>query len=180
MNTIGLPSWLRLKRADALLVGAILVPILLTWSLLVGFDAFLQFARQLGYLGRNGYTLGKAAYFIVLTLPRRSFQMYGNAALIGTLLGLGGLAASNELTALRAAGMARLRIGATALFLVGALSAVALLVAEYAMPPAEARAQAILLSVQSRDIAAGTSSGLWARVHPCPGLDVPLRLAFDP
>ncbi len=163
MNTIGLPSWLRLKRADALLVGAILVPILLTWSLLVGFDAFLQFARQLGYLGRNGYTLGKAAYFIVLTLPRRSFQMYGNAALIGTLLGLGGLAASNELTALRAAGMARLRIGATALFLVGALSAVALLVAEYAMPPAEARAQAILLSVQSRDIAAGTSSGLWAR-----------------
>ena len=160
MSPLRLP---RLQRADKLLIAGILGPVLLTWVLLVGFDAFLQFARQLGELGRNGYTLGKAAYFILLTLPRRSFEMYGNAALIGTLLGLGGLAASHELTALRAAGMARLRIGATALLLVGALSALALLVAEYVMPPAEARAQAILLSVQSRNLAAATGSGLWAR-----------------
>ena len=163
MSLSRLPALPRLKRADKLLIAGIFGPIVLTWLMLVGFDAVLQFARQLGELGRNGYTLGKAAYFILLTLPRRSFEMYGNASLIGTLLGLGGLAASNELTALRAAGMSRLRIGTAVLLLVAALSVLALLIAEYAMPPAEARAQAILLSVQSRNLATATGSGLWAR-----------------
>lgn len=163
MNLSALPPLPRLKRADKLLVAGIVVPILLTWMLLVGFDAFLQFARQLGYLGRNGYTLGQAAYYILLTIPRRFYEMFGNAALIGTLLGLGGLAASNELTALRAAGMSRLRIGAAALALVGVLSAVSLIDAEYAMPPAEARAQGIQLALTARNIAAATGTGLWAR-----------------
>lgn len=163
MNLSALPPLPRIKRADKLLIGGILVPILLTWFLLVGFDAFLQFARQLGYLGRNGYSLGQAAYFILLTIPRRFYEMFGNAALIGTLLGLGGLAASNELTALRAAGMSRLRIGAAALALVGLLSAASLLDAEYAMPPAEARAQGIQLAISARNIAAATGTGLWAR-----------------
>ena len=163
MNVSWLPPLPRLKRADKLLIAGVLGPIVLVWVLLVGFDAFLQFARQLSNLGRNGYTLGQAAYFIMLTLPRRSFEMYGNAALIGTLLGLGGLAASNELTALRAAGMSRLRIGGAVLMLVALLSVAALLDAEYAMPPAEARAQGILLALTARNIAATTGTGLWAR-----------------
>ncbi|WP_168708938.1 LPS export ABC transporter permease LptG [Metallibacterium scheffleri] len=163
MNLSWLPPLPRLKRADKLLIIGVLGPIVLTWVLLVGFDAFLQFARQLSNLGRNGYTLGQAAYFIMLTIPRRFFEMYGNAALIGTLLGLGGLAASNELTALRASGMSRLRIGGAALALVALLSVAALLDAEYVMPPAEARAQGIQLALTARNIAAATGTGLWAR-----------------
>ncbi len=160
---MSLPALPRLKRADKLLILAVLGPIALTWVLLVGFDAFVEFTHQLSNLGRNGYTVAQAAYFIVLTLPRRFFEMYGNAALIGTLLGLGALAASNELTALRAAGMSRLRIGAAALALVALLSVVSMLDAEYAMPPAEQRAQAIQLALSARNIASATGTGLWAR-----------------
>ena len=51
------------------------------------------------------FSLYDAIAYIMLTLPRRLYQMFSNAALIGGLLGLGGLAATGELTALRAAGM---------------------------------------------------------------------------
>ena len=54
MNLAWLPPLPRLKRADKLLIIGVLGPIVLTWVLLVGFDAFLQFARQLSNLGRNG------------------------------------------------------------------------------------------------------------------------------
>ena len=156
-------AWLRMRRADVLIVSAVFFAVLMVWILLVGFDAFLQFARQLSYLGRNGYTLGEAAYYILLSIPRRFIEMFGHAALIGTLLGLGGLAASNELTALRAAGMSRLRIGAAALALIAVLSGLVMLDAEYVMPPAEVRAQGIQLTLRAHHIAAISSTGLWAR-----------------
>ena len=157
-------AWrLPLKRADRVIVGSVLGSLALVWALLVGFDAFLQFARQLGQLGRNGYTLASAAIYILYSIPRRIVDLFGNAALIGALLGLGGLAAGNELTALRAAGMSRLRIGAAVLALVALLGAGVLLLAEYAMPPAEQHATAIQLALRASNIAATTSSGLWTR-----------------
>ncbi len=155
-------AWLRLRRADVLIISAVFYAVLMVWILLVGFDAFLQFARQLNYLGRNGYTLGEAAYYILLSIPRRFIEMFGHAALIGTLLGLGGLAASNELTALRAAGMSRLRVGAAALGLIAVLSGLVMLDAEYVMPPAEVRAQGIQLALRTHNMAAISSTGLWA------------------
>ena len=54
--------------------------------------------------------LNDAVVYILLTVPRRGYQFFGYAALIGGLLGMGGLASSGELTALRAAGLSKLRI----------------------------------------------------------------------
>ena len=57
----------------------------------------------------------------LVTTPRRLYEMFGNAALIGGLLGLGGLAATGELTALRATGMSKLRIATSAVGIVAVL-----------------------------------------------------------
>ncbi|MDE2271894.1 MAG: LptF/LptG family permease, partial [Xanthomonadaceae bacterium] len=94
---------LRIKRVDLLIAGTVLGGLLLTWLVLTGLDAFIEFANQIGAVGSNGYTLGNAAAFILLTLPRRAYQWFVFAALIGGLVGIGALASTGELTALRAA-----------------------------------------------------------------------------
>lgn len=61
-------------------------------------------------MSARSYTVAKAISYTLLTVPRRLYEMFGYAALIGGLLGLGGLAGTGELTALRAAGLSKLRI----------------------------------------------------------------------
>ncbi|HET6632983.1 MAG TPA: LPS export ABC transporter permease LptG [Rhodanobacteraceae bacterium] len=153
----------RLKQADRLIAGSVIGSLLVVWVLLVGFDAFTNFARQLGSLGEHGYTLAQAAWYIVLTIPRRAYEMFGHAALIGSLLGLGALAGQSELIALRAAGMSQARIAISALLAVAALLVLVLVLGETLAPIGQQRAQALQLSLQSRSLGMTTRSGLWAR-----------------
>ena len=82
----------RVKRADLLIATTVLSGLLLTWLVLTGLDTFIQFANQIGNIGHNGYSLGKAIAYILLTVPRRAYQWFVFAALIGGLIGIGALA----------------------------------------------------------------------------------------
>src|SRR3546814_5476436 len=70
---------------------------------------------NLGSIGQGDYGVGTALLALLLTLPRRLYDLFPYAAVIGSLMGLGALAASSELTALRAAGLSRQRIGGSAM-----------------------------------------------------------------
>ena len=159
-NVIGVP---RLRQADRLVGATVLGSLVMVWLVLVGFDTFTNFARQLGSVGERGYTLAQAALYIALTVPRRAYEMFGFAALIGALLGMGGLAASSELTALRASGMSRLRIAGSVLGAVAVLTFAVVVLGETAAPAGERRAQALQLSLRSDKLGLTTRSGLWAR-----------------
>lgn len=152
----------RPKRADVLITGTVLGSLLLTWLVITGLDAFIQFATQIGNIGHNGYTLGNAVAYILLTLPRRAYQWFVFAALIGSLVGIGALASSNELTALRAAGMSKLRISLSALGLVLVLMAGVFVLGETAAPAGDQRAQQILLQRTAGSLTK-QASGLWVR-----------------
>ncbi len=151
------------KRLDKLIAAHVLGSLLVVWLVLVGFDTVSNFARQLGQLGEHGYSLAQAAIYIGLTVPRRAYEMFGFAALIGGLMGLGGLAASSELTALRASGMSRARIVRSVLVAVAALALLVVILGETAAPAGEKRAQALQLSLRSNKLGLTTRSGLWAR-----------------
>lgn len=150
------------KRADRLIGASVLGTLLLVWLVLTGFDALTQFVRQLGNIGKNGFTLYDAIAYILLTVPRRLYQMFSNAALIGGLLGLGGLAATGELTALRAAGMSKLRIAMSAAGMIAVLTVLVVIMGETAAPYGDQHAQAIQVRMRSSNLGS-TSSGLWAR-----------------
>src|SRR5690606_39909904 len=92
-------AWL--GQVDRLVMLAVLSAVRLVWLVLVGFDAFTTFVGQLDEIGRGNYRLATAASFVLMTLPRRAWEMYGYAALLGSLVGLGQLAGSGELTASR-------------------------------------------------------------------------------
>ena len=156
-------SVFNIKRVDRLVAISVLGSLLTVWLVLTGFDAVTQFLRQLGNVGKHGYTVTNAVVYVLVTFPRRAYEMFGNAALIGGLLGLGGLAGSGELTALRAAGMSRLRIAGSAVGVVAVLIVGVVLLGETVAPWGDQQAQAMQLRMRSGNLGMGTDSGLWAR-----------------
>ena len=152
-----------LKRVDRLVAMSVLGSLLMVWLVLTGFDAMSTFLRQLGSVGKHGYTLTNAFVFVMVTFPRRAYEFFGYAALIGGLLGLGGLAGTGELTALRAAGMSRLRIAGSAVGVVAVLIVGVVILGETVAPWGDQKAQAMDLRMKTRGPGLATSSGLWAR-----------------
>ncbi|MDE1963284.1 MAG: LPS export ABC transporter permease LptG [Xanthomonadaceae bacterium] len=151
-----------LKRVDYLVALSVIGAVLTTWLVLTGFQAVTQLLRQLVRIGKNGYTLNDAFFYVLLTLPRRAYEMFGNSALVGGLMALGGLASTGEVTALRALGMSRLRIAASVAGAVALLLAGVVVIGETAAPWGDQQAQAMDLRMSAGSLGI-TSSGLWAR-----------------
>lgn len=156
-------SGLRLKRVDRLVALSVLAAVGLTWFVLVGFDAFTIFVGELNDVGHGSYTLAKAASYTLLTVPRRLYEMFGYAALIGGLLGLGGLAGTGELTALRAAGMSKLRICASVVLTLVMLTAIVAVVGETLAPWGDQSAKALSLAAKSKNVTLAKGGSIWAR-----------------
>ena len=151
------------KQVDKLVALSVLGTVLLAWGFLVGFDAFRAFVGEINDVGTGQYTLSKAVAYTLLTVPRRGYQFFGYAALIGGLLGMGGLATSGELTALRAAGLSKLRICFSVIVALTALTALVMLMGETIGPRGEQKAEALALAAKSKDVAIGRGGSLWAR-----------------
>jgi len=156
-------SLLAVKRVDRLVAMAVLTTVAMAWVTIVALDAFRIFISELNDVGQGQYTLAKAAAYVLLTLPRRFYEMFGYAALIGGLLGLGGLANSGELTALRAAGLSKLRICASVALGLGLLTFGVAVLGETLGPYGERKAQALQLAAKSKDVALAKGGALWAR-----------------
>ncbi|HEY6941560.1 LPS export ABC transporter permease LptG [Dokdonella sp.] len=150
------------KRVDRLVAAAVLGAVAVAWVVIVGLDAFRIFIGELNDVGQGQYTLARAVAYVLLTVPRRCYEMFGYAALIGSLLGLGGLAGSGELTALRAAGMSKLRICASVALALGLLTIGVVVLGETIGPYGERKAQALQLAAKSKDVALAKGV-LWAR-----------------
>ncbi|MBS0211627.1 MAG: LPS export ABC transporter permease LptG [Proteobacteria bacterium] len=148
---------------DRLVARAVLGSVIGAWAVLLAFDAILDFANQLDALGTGSYNLGHAVLYIVLTIPRRAYELFPTAALIGSLLGLGGLAATSELTALRSAGISRLRICLGALLGLALVTLVMMVDAETIGPSGEQAAEAIQISAKTGDLMVGKGGAIWAR-----------------
>lgn len=151
------------KQVDKLVALSVLGAVGLTWFILVGFDAFTIFVGELNDVGRGGYTLAKAASYTLLTVPRRMYEMFGYAALIGGLLGLGGLAGTGELTALRAAGMSKLRICASVVLALSLLTCLVVIMGETLAPWGDQSAKALSLAAKSKDVSLAKGGSIWVR-----------------
>ncbi|WP_460454958.1 LPS export ABC transporter permease LptG [Arenimonas aestuarii] len=150
-------------RIDAYLARTVLVATLVAWAVLLGFDVLTAMVNELDEVGEGGYTLSHAFLYTLYTIPRRTYELFPTTALIGTVLGLGGLAARSELTAMRAVGLSRLRIGLGALGSSGLLALVMVLNAETVAPMGEQQAQLVANSAKAGDVVMARVSGLWAR-----------------
>ena len=76
------PAW---RIVDRLIARAVLAAVLLTWFVLAGFDAMLILVGELDDVGKGSYTFAKAVSYTLLTMPRRLYETFGHAALIGSV-----------------------------------------------------------------------------------------------
>ena len=81
------------RRLTLHLARSVLTATLATWALLLGFVTIINFVEELRDVGKESYTLSHAVLYMLLTTPRRMYELFPTVAVIGSLLGLGGLAA---------------------------------------------------------------------------------------
>jgi lipopolysaccharide export system permease protein len=149
-------------RMDRYVAKHVLLATMAVWAVLLGFDVIVDFAGELKDVGKEGYTLSHAVMYELFTMPRRLYTLFPTVAVIGSLLGLGGLAARSELTAMRAAGVSRLQIGLGALLPLAVIAGLMIVNMETLAPAGEQRAQ-MLSSAKSGQLIMARYSGLWAR-----------------
>lgn len=110
-----------------------------------------------------GYGLTDALWYVLLTTPRMAYQIFPFAALLGVLIGVGGLAAANELVAFRTSGVSRLRLALAALGGTLMIGAPVVIMGEWIAAPAEHQARAYRLSEHVGQAIIGGPRGMWMR-----------------
>ncbi|TKR29754.1 LPS export ABC transporter permease LptG [Luteimonas gilva] len=152
------------KLHDLYIGRVVLSTVLLTWMVLLGLDFILGgLVPQISDLGKGDYDFFTALTTVSYTLPRRAYTLFPTAAVIGSLMGLGQLAASSELTALRALGLSRRRLSMAVALSLALLTALMVLNGETLAPWAQRRADAVKASAKSKDLIVAQYTGLWAR-----------------
>ncbi|RMG30485.1 MAG: LPS export ABC transporter permease LptG [Gammaproteobacteria bacterium] len=135
----------------------------LALGLLIAIDLFFALVQELQDIGQGGYRLATALAYLALTVPRRVVRLFPMAVLLGTLLGLGHLAAANELTALRTSGMSRLRIMLGVLRTVFVLVLAVLALQEWVAPASSTLAQQVRRGPGPARVALQPQGGFWIR-----------------
>lgn len=134
----------------------------LVYAVFLALFVFTELVEALRDFGRGGFGLAELMRYVVLSQPRRLYEVFPVALLIGSLIGLSGLALSSELIAMRAAGVSRARIIAATMKAGALLVLGAVLWGEFVVPAAETqaqtgRAQALEMSFRQGE------TGLWLR-----------------
>ena len=80
-------------------------------AILLSIFSLIAFVNELDMVGRGTYGIADAALNVLLTAPGRMVELAPATALLGSIIGLGELAAGHELIAMLALGISPLRIG---------------------------------------------------------------------
>jgi lipopolysaccharide export system permease protein len=130
---------------------------------IVGMDIFFSVITQIDDIGKGGYTLVKMLQYIALITPQGAYELFPMATLLGSLVGMGMLAANSELIAMRAAGISVWRIVRSVLQAGALLLLVAVFVGEVVAPPAEQYGQQLRAAATNKRVSFLGSHGLWVR-----------------
>jgi len=134
----------------------------LVLGVLLALFVFIVFVDVLPDYGQGTFGLYQIARYVMFSQPRKIYEIFPVAVLIGTLMGLSTLALNSELIATRAAGVSKLRIVIAALKVALLFMLIALAMGEYVVPIAENQAQI----GRARALATGfqqQATGIWLR-----------------
>ncbi|WP_045737557.1 LPS export ABC transporter permease LptG [Xanthomonas sp. MUS 060] len=155
---------LRPNLHDLYVGRAVLGTVLLTWAVLLGLDVIMALSNEFKDIGKGSYSLGHAVAYVAYTVPRRAYTLFPTGAVIGVLMGLGQLAATSELTALRALGLSRRRLSLAAATTMAVLIVAMVFSGETLAPWAQNQADVIKANAKfNSNMSMARYSGLWAR-----------------
>jgi len=151
------------KLHDLYVARTVMLAVALVWVVLVGLDAILAVVDEIDQIGLGSYDFLGVVTYVAWSLPRRLYMMFPTAAVIGALMGLGQLAASSELTVMRAVGVSRRRIGLSVMWPLLLVTSVMVVNAETLAPWAQRHGDTTRMQARTQNMMVAQYSGLWAR-----------------
>ncbi len=151
------------KQFDRYLGRTVFVGTLLALAILFSIDSVIDLINDLESIGKRGFTVGHAMLQLLLGMPQRLYEFMPTALLLGTLIGLGNLAAKSELVALRSVGISKLRILWSVLKVGIALILLSMWIGESIAPTTEGYVRSLNKTSDMRKISIRSRHGLWVR-----------------
>jgi lipopolysaccharide export system permease protein len=129
----------------------------------LGLFGFFDLFEELENIGRGNYRLVDALTRVVLATPSHIYELMPIAVLIGAIWALAMFAQHAEFTAMRAAGLGRMRALRELLALGFLCVGITALFGEVLAPPAERLAQSLRLGAMGATVSAEFRSGIWVK-----------------
>ncbi len=152
-----------MTHLDRYIARTVLGAIALVMAVLLLLGALFNFIDEQGSVGVGHYGMAEALVYSLLNLPRFALNAFPAGVLIGSMLGIGALARSHELTAMRSAGMSRARLAATMLGCGMLLLLAGLAVSEYLAPSLEQLADERKAMARDQNFSLAGAGGAWVR-----------------
>jgi lipopolysaccharide export system permease protein len=151
-----------IKRVDRYVGKAALLGIIAVWSVVVLLAVMFNLLGELRSTTAS-YTALDATWFVLMTTPRTAYQVFPVCALMGAMVGVGGLAAGNELVAFRTSGVSRLRLAGAALAGTLMVTLPVMAMGEWVAPASEQNARVFRLGKLIGQYVIGGPRGMWLR-----------------
>ncbi len=151
-----------MRILDRYIAQTVISGTLMTLMVLGALLAFVDFVGEIDDVGKGQYGVTEAALYVLLSLPKRLYELFPTAVLLGSLLGLGMLAGNSELIVVRAAGVSIFRIVRSVLQAGLVLVILVAVTGEVLVPLSEREAQTIRTTSLKQNISLG-KHGFWAR-----------------
>ena len=135
----------------------------LVMAVLMSLGALFVFIEQQDEIGVGSYTAASAFLYCLMSMPEQVFELLPIGALLGSLIGLGLLARSSEIIAVRAAGvsLARMTLAVGAAGVLLALASV--LIGEFVAPPVQQFARQFKLFSKYADLSEAGGGSVWVK-----------------
>ncbi len=152
-----------MRLIDRYIVRTVVGTALVALLVLLALETFFTLLDELQDLGAGSYGLREIGLYLLLTLPRRAYETFPMALLLGGLMGMGNLAAGSELVVMRGAGVSILRLVLAAMKGGLILGLIALVIGEFAAPHTERMAEDMRSAAKDRSREIREGRGFWAR-----------------
>ena len=152
-----------MKILDKHIGRHVVIGSLMALVILVSIDLVFAFGAEVNDIGQGDYDFLKSLFFVVLTAPRRAYDFMPLAAIVGSMVMLGGLASNSEFIAMRSAGVSITQIAISMSKGGLVLVILALILGEGVTPFTEPYAQQMRTFAQSQSTALKSENGIWAR-----------------
>jgi lipopolysaccharide export system permease protein len=148
---------------DRYIARTLLSAVALVMGVLLILGMLFVFIGEQSDVGVGHYDMLDALIYSALSMPQFALEAFPAGALVGSLLGIGLLARSQEITVMRASGMSKLRMSVSVLISAGLLIGIALLVGEFLAQPLGQLADERKAFAKYANISFAGAGGAWLR-----------------
>ncbi len=160
------PAVRRVTILDRYFAKTVLLHTLMVMAVLLALMTLVTFIGQQDDIGQGSYDVAGAFLVTLLQLPQQAYELLPIGALIGAIIGLGGLARDSELTVVRAAGVSVARIAVSAAIAGLVVAALLWVLGEYFAPPADQYARQYKIFSRYSQLEFTGSRSAWVRQGP--------------